>query len=220
MATRQLLTALTAAHTQNGGPQVQLESVGGVDAARRVRAGEAFDFVCLASDALQRLVEEGWVSAPSCAGLVHSDVALAVRAGAPRADVGSEAALRALVLQSPSIGYSTGPSGTALLALIARWGLTEALQGRLQQAPPGVPVGSMVANGTVALGFQQLSELMHLPGLELLGTLPAPVQIRTTFSLGACTRSAQADAVRTMLDFMNAPWADSVKRAHGMEPIA
>ncbi len=142
MATRQLLAALTQQWQQRGGGPVQVESVGGVDAARRVAAGEAFDVVVLASDAIDKLLATGHLLAGSRRDLVRSGVAVAVRTGAPRPDIGSESALRDAVLAMRSIGYSTGPSGTALLQLFARWGLADRLQDKLPQAPPGVPVGS------------------------------------------------------------------------------
>lgn len=218
MATRLLLADLAELWQQRGGAPVRVESVGGVDAARRVAAGEGFDVVVLAADALSRLQASGHVVAGSVADLVQSGVAIAVRAGAPRPDTGSEAALRATVLAARSIGYSTGPSGTALLQLFERWGLGERLRDRLRQAPAGVPVGSMVAQGEVELGFQQLSELMHLKGIEVLGGMPAGCEIDTTFSAGLCSASAQAEAARALIAFLRSPDTADAKRRHGMAP--
>ena len=159
MATRQVLAQLAQAYEQRSGRPVAIESIGGVDAARRVAAGEAFDFVVLAADAIDKLIGGGSVAAGSRVDLVNSGVAIAVQAGAPQPDVSTEEALKRAVLAAPSVGYSTGPSGTALLKLFERWGIAAQMQERLKQARPGVPVGSMVASGEVALGFQQLSEL-------------------------------------------------------------
>lgn len=218
MATRLLLADLAELWQQRGGAPVRVESVGGVDAARRVAAGEGFDLVVLAADALARLQASGHVVVGSVADLVQSGVAIAVQAGAPRPDVGSEAALRASVLAARSIGYSTGPSGTALLQLFERWGVGERLRDRLRQAPAGVPVGSMVAQGEVELGFQQLSELMHLKGIEVLGGMPAGCAIDTTFSAGLCARSAQPEAARALIAFLRSPDTADAKRRHGMAP--
>ena len=218
MATRQVLAQLVADFEQRAGCTVQIESVGGVDAAKRVQAGEPFDVVILASDAIDKLIAAGRIDADSKADLVLSGVAVAVRAGTVHPDLGSEDAVRKAVLTARSISYSTGPSGVALVKLFERWGIAGQIQGRIVQAPPGVPMGSLMARDDVELGFQQLSELIHLQGIDVVGPLPAAIQIITTFSAGICTGSKQAATVRAMLDFMQSPQADAAKRAQGMEP--
>ncbi len=218
MATRQVLAELAEACSAATCVTLVVEATGGVDAARRVAAGEAFDSVILAADAIDRLIASGQVVAGSRVDLVRSPVAVAVRAGAPQPDIGSEAALKQAVAAARTVGYSTGPSGTFLQQLFARWGLAEALRERSVQAPPGVPVGSLVARGEVELGFQQLSELMHLDGIAVLGTLPPGCAHVTTFSGALCAASAQPDAVRRVLAWMASPAADAAKRRHGMEP--
>jgi molybdate transport system substrate-binding protein len=218
MATRQVLAELAGLYQQRTGAAVQIESVGGVDAARRVQAGESFDVVLLAADAIDQLVASGAAVAGSKVDLVRSPVAVAVRAGAAAPDIDGEQALKHAVQAASTIGYSTGPSGTALLRLFERWGIVGELQQRLVQAPAGIPVGALVARGDVALGFQQLSELIHLDGITVVGTLPDPVQIVTTFSGAACRASAQPEAVARLLAFMASPEAAAAKRRHGMEP--
>lgn len=218
MATRQVLAELVALFQQTSAQQVSVESVGGVDAARRVQDGEAFDVVILAANAIDKLIEAGRIVPGSRVDLVHSGVSVAVQAGAARPDIGTEAAVRATVLAARSLGYSTGPSGVHLAKLFERWGIAEAIQSRIVQAPPGVPVGSLVASGEVELGFQQLSELIHQDGINVLGPLPPAIQITTVFSAGLSVTSTQAQAVRTLLDFMASPAAAEVKRRNGLEP--
>ena len=218
MATRQVLAELCAAFEQGSGCEVAIESVGGVDAAKRVLLGEPFDVVVLASDAIDKLVAAGRVTAGSKVDLVRSGVAIAVRSGAPRPDIGSEEAVRRAVQAARSISYSTGPSGVQLAKLFERWGIAGEIKDRIVQAPPGVPVGSLVARGEVELGFQQLSELMHLSGIDVVGPLPPAIQITTIFSAGMCACSTQSDAVHRMLDFMTSPLAAQAKRRQGMEP--
>lgn len=219
MATKSLLADLVALHAQaSPGAEVNVESVGGVDAAKRVQAGEAFDAVALAANAIDKLIADGHVLAGSRVDLVHSGVAVAVRAGAAQPDISNEAALKAAVLAARTLGYSTGPSGVQLAKLFERWGIAEQIADRIVTAAPGVPVGALVANGAVELGFQQLSELMNLEGITLLGPLPPEVQITTTFSAGIAATSTQPEAVRELLDFLASPATAEAKRRNGMDP--
>lgn len=218
MATRLLLTELLQAWHGRGGEPVQISSVGGVDAAKRVAGGEAFDLVVLASDAIERLIAGGHAVAGSRVDLVHSGVAVAVRAGTPLPDLSDEAAVRAAVRAAPSLSYSTGPSGVALAALFERWGVMDEIRARILTPPPGVPVGSLLASGQVALGFQQLSELMHVDGISIAGPLPDPIQIDTLFSGAVCATSTRASAVRQLLAFMASPEAAPAKQRQGMTP--
>ena len=219
MATRQLLADLAAQFEQRSGIHVAVESVGGVDAAKRVQADEAFDVVVLAANAIDTLIAAGKVVADTRIDLVHSGVAVAVRAGAPHADIRTEEAMKQAVLNAHSIGYSTGPSGVQLIALFERWGIKEQLGARLVQAPPGVPVGSLVTEGKIELGFQQLSELMNLPGINVLGPLPDSIQIVTTFAAAQICESRQDDAVLQLLRFATSLAADETKHRNGMSPV-
>ena len=218
MATKQVLADLIALYRQaHPDTVIELESVGGVDAAKRVQAGEAFDIVALASNAVAQLTTDGKVVAGSTVDVVRSGVALAVRRGAPHPDIGSEAAVKQAVLAARTLGYSTGPSGVQLAKLFERWGIAEQIKDRIVTAPPGVPVGSLVAQGEVELGFQQLSELMSLEGIDVLGPLPAQIQIITTFSAGLATASTQPEAVRALLAFLVSPATAPTKQRNGME---
>lgn len=214
MATRPLLAALAQAYQQQAGVPVRLESVGGVDAARRVEEGEVFDVIVLAMDALVTLAGRGLVQAPRA--IADSRVAIAVREGAPRPDIGTEAALRASLLAARTIGYSTGPSGRALLQIFERWGLADTLRPRLVLARAGVPVGRLVAAGEAEIGFQQLTELQGLPGVAVIGGLPPALDIVTTFAGAVGARSTQPDAARALLDFLTHADSAALKRTHGM----
>ncbi len=219
MATKAVLGDLVRAYAARSGQDVVIESVGGVDAAKRVQAGEPFDVVVLARDAIDRLLAGGHLVAGSEVDVVVSGVAAAVRQGAPRPDIGSEDALRRAVLAASTIGYSTGPSGVQLSRLFTRWGIIEQIGDRIVIAPPGVPVGRLVARGEVELGFQQHAELLHLDGIDVLGPLPAAIQIVTTFSGAVGARAAQPEAARALLEFLESPAAGDAKRRHGMEAV-
>lgn len=218
MATKALLVDLARLfEAQSPEFSVQIESVGGVDAAKRVQVGEAFDCVVLASNAIDSLMQGGKLVPGSRVDLVYSSVAVAVPAGAPCPDIASEEALKQAVLQASSIGYSTGPSGVELLKQFDRWGITAQVQDKLVQAQPGIPVGALLAQGRVALGFQQLSEMMGVQGITVLGPLPDAVQVTTTFSGSVSVTSAQAQAVQALLSFWASDATAKIKLRHGLE---
>jgi molybdate transport system substrate-binding protein len=218
MAPSLVLAELASSYGQRSGHRISFESVGGVDAAKRVQAGEAFDLVVLAAEAIDKLAAAGHLSAGSKVDLVSSGVAVAVPAAAHRPDISTEEELRKAVLAARSIGYSTGPSGVALAKLFERWGISEEIRSRVVVPASGIGVGTLVASGEVELGFQQLSELINVEGISILGPLPPAVQITTIFSAGICVVSTKAAAVREMLAYMSSPGTAAAKRRQGMEP--
>jgi molybdate transport system substrate-binding protein len=217
MATRAVLRALAGPSEAATGYAVTTDAAGGVDVARRVRAGNAPDIVVLASDVIGKLIDEGHLRAGRV-DLVKSGIAVAVRSGTPRPGIGSEEALRRAVLAAATLSYSTGPSGTHLEQTFERWGVLSEIRERIVVPPPGVPVGTLVADGRAELGFQQLSELATLPGIDVVGPLPPEVQTLTVFSGGVAARCERPDAARAVLDFMASPAAAEVIRRHWMEP--
>lgn len=219
MSTRLLLAELLAGYAQRSGCSAAIESIAGVDAARRVQAGEDFDLVLLASDAIDALMAAGRLLPGSKVDWARSEVAVAVRAGAPLPDIHNEDALRQSVLAARSIGYSTGPSGVALRRLFARWAIADAVADRLVQAPPGVSVAALLARGEVALGFQQLAEMLSVAGIRIVGALPPEVQISTVFSAAVGARSQQAGAARALLAHLVSPETSDAKRRQGMEAV-
>jgi molybdate transport system substrate-binding protein len=219
MAMRDVLLQLGEAYEQRTRLRVALLSVGGVDAARRVQDGEAFDFVVLAREAIDRLAAAGRVEPDSRTDLARSGVAIAVAGGAPRPDISSESALCDAIVHARTIGYSTGPSGAHIARLLARWGIAEAMAPRIVQPPPGVPIGALVASGEVELGFQQRSELMHVAGVDVVGGLPPEIQSMTVFSAAVCSVSTRGEAAKALLSFLASPAADATKLTHCMQPV-
>jgi molybdate transport system substrate-binding protein len=218
MAVRSVVAELAVAYEARARRSVTVEAVGGVDAVRRIEAGARYDFIVLAADAIDRLAASGFVDPGTRIDVARSRIAVAVQAAAPRPDIGSEAAVRAAMLAARSIGYSTGPSGRHLAQLIERWKLGDALRGRLIEAPPGVSVGTLIARGDVEIGFQQASELIDVPGIDVVGFLPAEIQQATVFAAAAGIGTDRADAVRAWLAFLASPEADATKLRHAMEP--
>jgi molybdate transport system substrate-binding protein len=173
--------------------------------------------VVLAGDVIDALIDEGLLLKASRRELALSAVAVAVPAGTPLPDIASAQALRETLLAAPRIGYSTGPSGQALLRLFEQWQLSEVLAPRLVLAQPGVPVGRLLADGRVEIGFQQLSELQGMDGVAVVGVMPPGLEIVTSFVGAVSVHSSQPQAAQRLLDFMAAPATATLKQRYGME---
>ncbi|MFF8268093.1 substrate-binding domain-containing protein [Streptomyces sp. NPDC016562] len=216
MATRPLLAELSEQIRLEHGLTVRFEAAGGVEIARRVREGARADLLVLAEGALAALEKEGHLLAGTARALWTSQVVAAVPEGSPVPVLDSESDLRALLRSAKSIAYSTGPSGTALLDLIGRLGLADALAGRLVQAPPGVPAGSLLFSGRADVAFQQHSELMDLPGVVIAGPLPGDSALHSTFGGGVLAGASQPGPALEVLDLLGSDLGSRAARARGM----
>jgi len=218
MATRQILAELGGAYQRKTGRSVTIESVGGVDAARRLRAGAHFDIVVLADEAMKELEADGCLEPESRVGFAESAIALAVGAGAKCPLLSDEAATKAAIVAARSICYSTGPSGTHVMKLLEKWGIAQLMAQRIVKAPPGVAVGTLVARGDAELGFQQLSEFLDVDGIKIVGPLPPEIQSVTLFSCGVGAHASNRAETRDLIGYLASSEADAAKRRHGMEP--
>lgn len=183
----------------------------------RLARGERADLVILARGSLDGLVRAGLVRAGSERDIVHSAIAMAVRAGAPHPRIGTVEEFRQALLNARSIGYSSSASGVYLSTeLFARLGIAEQMQGKARQFPRWV--GREVASGEVEIGFQQVSELLPIPGIEIVGPLPAPIQRVTTFSAGIGAKAEQPEAALALIRFLTSPASQEVARRAGLDP--
>jgi molybdate transport system substrate-binding protein len=218
MASRHILADLARDYESRNGIRVEIRSMGGVEAAKLVRAGEPTDFFVLASTVMQSLEAEGHVAKGSIRDFARSEIAIAIPAGSPRPGVENEQAVRKAMIDARRICYSTGPSGDHFKALCGKWGVIDSVLGRALLAPPGVPVASLIARGDADLGIQQMSELIGQPGIEILGPLPPEIQAATVFSAGVCNASADREAARALVAYMASAETSDAKRRYGMEP--
>jgi molybdate transport system substrate-binding protein len=217
MVTREVLRELALRYERMAAKSVTTEAAGGIDVAKRVERDDALEVVVLAANVIDRLIGARKLLEGSRVDLVKSEIGVAVRAGAQKPDISTENGVRRAVERAKSLSYSTGPSGVHLESTFGRWGILDAIRPRIVVPRPGVPVAALIAAGTVELGFQQLAEL-KVPGVEVVGRLPPPLQLVTIFS-GAiaanCSRPAEA---RALLEFLASPTAADVKRRHNLEP--
>lgn len=219
MATRLLMARIASAYEQASGRNVEMTAIGGVDAAQRIRAREPFDFVVLARGALAALAADGFVHAQRF-DIARSAMVAAVRAGEPHPDIGSEASLRDAILRAKRIGYSTGPSGDHLLKLLNGWGVMQTVEPRLVLARPGVPVAELLAQRQVELGFQQMSEFVDRDGVDVVGALPAAVELVTVFSAALCVTASHSRDALDFLTFATSAQTAAIKLGCGMEAVA
>ena len=174
--------------------------------------------------AADKLAGAGLLRADSKVTLARSLIGMVVKAGAPKPDIGSVEAFKATLLAAKSIACSDSGSGTYLSTqLFAKLGIADQVlpkNRRIRGPPSGEPVAAVVARGEAEIGFQQVSELMNVPGTDYVGTIPAELQPGFTFA-GELTRSAEnADAATALLRFLNSPEADAVKTRAGLMPAA
>ena len=188
------------------------------DIMKRMQAGETFDLVIMAGPSIDELIKQGKIVAGSRVDLAKSGVGIAVRAGAPKPDISSGDALKRALLAARSIAYSSGPSGVYLAGLFQRMGIADEIKTKIKQTSPGSPVGEVIARGEAEIGFQQISELLPIAGIDYLGPLPADIQHITVFSGGVHTGAKEPDAARTLVKFITAPAAVPVIKKKGMEP--
>lgn len=188
-------------------PSVQMMS--------RLKGGETTDLVILSAASLDDLIKTGIIVQRF--DLAKSGVGVAVRAGAPRPDISSGEALKRAVLAAKSIVYSTGPSGIYLASLFERMGIAGEIKAKVKQVQ-GEPAGAVVARGEAEIGFQQMSELLPVSGIDLVGPLPPDVQQITVFSAGLHAAARDTDAARALIRHLKAPAAVPVIRRKGMEP--
>ena len=192
---------------------------GGVnDVAKRVAAGEVADIVILPVAQIDDLLKQGKLVAGSRTDVAKSGVGVAVRAGAPKIDIRSGDALKNALLKAKTIGYSTGPSGVHIARLIQQWGIADAVKSKIVISPSDTPVGEMVARGQAEIGFQQVSELVRIKGIDYLGPLPPEVQEVTVFAAALHKAAASPDAAKALMKYLSAPAAAPIIRKTGMEP--
>ena len=217
-ATEQAYRELAPQFEQASGHKVTTIFTGTLDVQKRIAAGESYDIILMAGPAIDDFIKAGKVVPGSRVDIARSGVGVAVKAGAPKPDIGSTEAVKKTLLAAKSIGYSTGPSGVYLTGLFQRLGVADAIKGKLKQTPTGVFVGNIVASGEAEIGFQQVSELAHFPGVDFVGPLPADIQEVTVFSAGLQVGAKETEPAKSWLKFLTAPEHAAAFTSRGLTP--
>lgn len=190
----------------------------------RLARGETADVVIMDGGAADELGKRGLVRADSKIDLARSQIGMVVRAGTAKPDIGSVEALRSTLLAAKSIAYSDSGSGTYLSnTLFPKLGIADQVAGKSRKVrgpPSGEPVAAVVARGEAEIGFQQVAELIHVPGISFVGTIPAAVQPPIFFSGALASTVRQPEAARALLRFLASPAAAPVILKAGLTPIS
>lgn len=186
----------------------------------RLARGESADVLIMVGYALGNLIKEGKVEASSRVDLARSAIGMVVRAGAPKPDISTVAALKRTLLAAKSVAYSDSASGVYVSGeLFQKLGILDQMKPKSHMIP-AIPVAGVVARGDAELGFQQISELLPVKGVDLVGPLPPAVQKITIFSAGIVKGAKEPDAGRALIKFLASAEAAPVIRKSGLDPIA
>jgi molybdate transport system substrate-binding protein len=188
------------------------------DIQKRVAGGEVADLVILGNNGTEALIRDGKLGAGTRTAFAKSGIYIAVRAGTPAPDIGSANALKRSVLAAKSVAYSGGASGTYVVTMFQKLGIYDEVRAKASVTKPNEPVGGKVARGEAEVGFHQLSELIPVKDIDIVGPLPPELQQITVFSGALHSAAKEPDAAAALIKFLTAPAAaDSIKK-HGLEP--
>jgi len=218
IATREAYLELVPQFERASGHKVTTTWAGTVDIMKRMAAGERHDVVMISSIEMEELIRQGKIDASTRVDLARCGIGVAVRAGSPKPDLTSGEALKRTLLAAKTVGYTSGPSGVYMGQLIERMGIAAEIKPKHRGVPSGGTIGTIVATGEAEIGFQQVSELVHIAGIDYVGPLPSDVQKITVFSAGIQAGAQTGDAAKELLAFLSAPRASSIYKKHGLEP--
>ena len=214
---REALVELIPRFEQATGHRVTVTWDGSLNIRKRIDSGEVVDLVVMPAADVDALIASGGLTPGSRVDLAKSIIGVAARAGVAKPDISTGESLRRAMLGAASIIISSGPSGVYLLELLEKQGILGTLRPRIRQLPSGQPVGEALARGEGDLGFQQVSELLHVKGITYVGPLPADIQKVTTFSGGIPRTAKDAAVARELLTFLRNPRNAVVLKKAGLE---
>ena len=200
------------------GNKVTAEWSGTPDIQKRIAAGEAADVVILGNSGTEELIRQRKLMPGSRANFAKSGAGVAVREGAPKPDISTADAVKKAVLAAKSVAYSAGASGAYIVSMFQQMGIADEVKAKAATVKPGELVGAVVARGDAEIGFQQISELIPVKGIQYLGPLPPEIQNVTVFSGGVHSGTKEPDAATTLVKFLTAPAAIAIITKHHLEP--
>lgn len=215
---REVCTQLVPTFEKSCGHKVETIWASTHEILERINRGETFDIVIINAPSIEGLIRQGKLVADSRVDVAKSGIGVAIRAGTPKIDISSANSLKKTLLSAKSIAISSGMSGTYVASLFQKWGIVDQLKSKVTRVTPGVPVGEVVARGEIEIGFQQVSELLPVKGIDYLGPLPADIQHLTVFSAGLHTMARDTVGAKALVTFLTSPVAIPIIKKWGMEP--
>jgi len=219
IAAREALHDLGPMFERMSGHKVDIEFQSGPKLAERVRAGVDGDLFIGPAEFSDALLAEGKLIAGSRIEIARSGSGVAVRAGAPRPDIGTPEAFKQALLAAKTVSFSGGASGIQFLNALERLGIAEQVKAKKVTPQPGELVGAVVARGAAEIGVQQKSELLPVSGIDIIGPLPGDLQTVIVYAASVLPRSTERAAAQEFVGFLRSAAAASVIRTKGMEPI-
>src|SRR5882724_3405912 len=204
-ALKEAYLELIPAFEKASGHKVVLDWSSTTAIQKRISAGEIHDLVILGDSGTQALIAQGKLVGSTRMVFAKSGISIAVRAGAPKPDISSAEALKRTLLAAKSVGYSEGASGTYLVGMFQKLGIYDQVKAKASIAANNVPVGDKVVAGEAEIGFHQLSELIPVKGIDIIGPLPAELQYLTVFSGAIHSAAKEPDAAAALAKFLTAP---------------
>lgn len=214
---REAVTELVPQFEKATGHRVQVVWDGTLNIKKRIGSGEVADLVLVPAEDVDALIASGGLTAGSRVDIAKSIIGAAVRSGVAKPDISTGEKLKGVLLAAKSIVISSGPSGVHLLELLEKQGIAGTVKPKLKQLPSGQSVGEALARGEGDLGFQQVSELLHVSGITYIGPLPAEVQKVTIFAGGIPKTAKDAVVAREFLSFLRSPRNAAVLKKAGLE---
>src|SRR5215470_1845606 len=182
--------------------------------------GASGDLAILSDEAIDDLIRQGRIVSGSRVDLARSAIGIAVLKGAPKPDIGSADALKNALISARTISYSkTGISGVYFPTVLERLGIAAQVASKTMIPTPGILVGDLVAKAEAELGVQQISELLPVPGIEIIGPLPSELQKLTVFSAGLFVDASEPQAAKALVALLTSPAARAVYVRKGLEPV-
>jgi molybdate transport system substrate-binding protein len=215
-AMRSLMIEIAPLFERASGTKVEIEFRLTAVLRKAIEDGAVFDIALLPRPDIDDLVRTGKIAASGVADVTRSAVGLAVRAGTPKPDIATVAALRRVLLGARSIAYSDGPSGAYIAALLERLGIADEMKAKTKLTSG--PVAELVASGAAEIGMQQIVAILPVRGAELVGPLPSELQNVIIYAAGVATGTQEPEAAGAFVGFLSVPDVKDIIRAKGMEP--